>query len=354
MNVELEELAYMARGASEREIETEVVQVLKRAGWARSQIKQDETISDKGADKADVVLRVDGVPTLLVEVKKHGQTRDADAQVNRYCRLLTPSPRLAILTDGVRWVFYFVGQAGTIPILEAIIPNNTVSIVSMLTAFSPQNLSIALQSGAFQYLDIVEQGLKQRSEDTQKHLRHFFASTVRTLLLPTVDIARNQVQTIDVPVQLSVHSADQIQRPQARTVLSVLPASDTPTEYDPFRPPPLSFTTKFIATFAGVNVTNWNDLLRVAVRNAVVAGQTIQDIKCTASINIQEQEITGNGFSPLLGLNLSIQGQSADQAWQNALKLAQSLRQTIEVKFCWSENKKAAHPGEIGILRWNP
>jgi len=354
MNVELEELACMARGASEREIETEVVQVLKQVGWARSQIKQDETISDKGADKADVVLRVDGVPALLVEVKKHGQTRDADAQVNRYCRLLTPSPRLAILTDGVRWVFYFVGQAGTIPILEAIVPNDTASIASMLTAFSPQSLSIALQSGAFQYLDIVEQGLKQRSEDTQKHLRHFFATTVRSLLFPIVDIVQNQVQAIDVPVQLSVHGADQIEHPQAKKILSILPKNDTPTDYDPFRPPPLSFTTKFTATFAGVNAANWNDLLRVAVRNAVAAGQTIRDIKNTATINIQEQEITANGFSPLMGLNLSIQGQSADQAWQNALKLAQSLRQPIEVKFNWSDNKKAAHPGEIGTLQWRP
>ena len=218
MNVELEELSYIARAASEREIETEVVLILKKVGWARSQIKQDETLSDKGADKADIVLRIDGEPLILVEVKKYGQARDADNQVKRYCSLLRP--KLAILTDGVRWVFYFVGQAGAIPILEAVVPNDTASVDTVLTAFSPHSLSLLLQTGAFQYLDIVEQGLKQRSGDIQKQLRHFFASTVKGVLMPTVNTSQNQMQSIDVLDQSISLDIVQDQYSQAATVLS--------------------------------------------------------------------------------------------------------------------------------------
>ena len=354
MKAELEELAEMSKRATEREIETEVVHLFKQIGWPRSQINQDVPISDKGADKADIVLRLDGAPMILVEVKKHGQLRDADHQVNRYCRLLRPSPKLAFLTDGVRWTLYYVGQIGAIPIQEASALEETADVAAMLTSFNPISLSASLQSGVFQYLDVVEEGLQERSEETQKHLRKFFTSTVKVLLLmPSASLAetRPRVATADSP---SAVTEIQVVHPRIVKKTTLQQGNGTSTEYDALQPPPLSFTTSIIATFAGNPAANWGDLLRVAVKNALDSGKTAQDIRRIADVNIQEEENTEKGFALIPGTNLSVQGQPSDKSWQNALRLAQALGCKIEAKFRWQDKEQASHPGEAGVLRWQP
>ncbi len=121
LEADLVEIAELSRsGAAERDIETEVVQVFKKAGWPRLQINQDVSVSEKANDRVDIILKLDNRPALLAEIKRYGKTHDAESQVRRYCSLVRPSPRLAFLTDGVRWIVYYVGQVGLIPILDEI------------------------------------------------------------------------------------------------------------------------------------------------------------------------------------------------------------------------------------------
>lgn len=348
----LTELAEMAKGATEREIETEVVHIFKQSGWPRLQINQDVPISDKGADKADIVLKLDNQPVILVEVKKYGHSRDADTQVNRYCRLLRPSPKLAFLTDGVQWVLYYVGQIGAIPIQEANGLDEAENVALMLSALNPSSLSSLVRAGTFQYLDIVEQGLQQRSEDTQKHLRPFFAATTKSLLMPNENPteAQPKVATADPPTVIE----EQVVSPRIAKKSTSQQGQSIPTEYNPFQPPPLSHAMIVAASFAGNSATNWNDLLRVAVKKALDLGKTPQEIRRAADINIQEVVNSDKGFALISGTNLSVQGQPSDKSWQNALRLAQFLGCEIEVKFHWSEKEKASNPGASGSLHWQP
>ena len=351
MKAELEELAEMSKRATEREIETEVVHIFKQIGWPRSQINQDVPISDKGADKGYIVLRLDGAPIILVEVKKHGQLRDADNQVNRYCRLLRPSPKLAFLTDGIHWTLYYVGQIGAISVQEASVPQGTASVASMLTAFNPENISTLLQAGAFHYLDIVEEGLQQRSEDTQRQLRHFFISTVKALLMSS------ETEVFRSSLSITASQNQPVLPKEADKVLSIVKSNQQPipfVEYSAFQPPTLKFTTLLAARFAGNTASNWNDLLRAAVRSTLDNGQTIQDIRRTTSINLQEGSVVDKGYAPVEGTDLSLQGMTADESWQNALKLAQKVGCSVEAEFRWQDKEKAAHPGESGSLRWQP
>ena len=347
MKAELEEIADVARGASEREIETEVVHLFKGLGWPRSQINQDVPISDKGADKADIVLRLDGQPVVLVEVKKHGHSRDADDQVNRYCRLLRPSPKLALLTDGVRWVFYYVGQDGAFPVQEATVPKETLVVLSLLTAFSPKSLTASTQAGAFQYLDLIEQALQERSEDVQRRLRPLFASTLKSLLMPAGEASTGTAGSQSEPSR--VREQADVTRTRA-TRGEKIEAS----RYDAANPPGLTFTTLIAASFGKDTATNWNDLLRVAVKTAYASGLTKQDIQRITSVNIEDGSVTERGYSPLVGVDVSVQGQTADEAWQNALNLARKLGCAIEASFRWRDNDKAFHPGESGLLHWQP
>ncbi len=358
MKAQLEELAEMSKRATEREIETEVVHLFKQIGWPRSDIKQDVPISDKGADKADIVLRLDGAPMILVEVKKHGHLRDADHQVNRYCRLLRPSPKLAFLTDGVRWILYYVGQIGAISIQEASSPEETADIAAMLNAFNPVSLSGSLQAGVFQYLDIVEEGLQERSEDTQEYLRSFFISTVKALLLmpggnPKLDALSETAAPPQHQAILSKAESSMKASPPAAAKRPGQPL-DSVTEYDALHPPTLKFTSLVAASFGNDTASNWNDLLRAAIRNTFSSGRTLQDIRRTTSINIQEGTVTERGYVPVAGTTLSLQGMTADESWQNALKLAQKLGCSIEATFRWQDKEQASHPGEAGVLRWQP
>ncbi len=353
MKAELEEIAEIARGATEREIETEVVHILKRAGWPRSQINQDVPISDKGADKADIVLKLDNQPVILVEVKKYGHSKDADNQVNRYCRLLRPSPKLAILTDGIRWVLYYVGHIGAIPIQDATIPTQTDAIVSILNVLAPENLSALLQAGVFQYLDIIEQGLQDRSEETQKHLRSFFALTVKSLLLGHQKPAQATPSVQIIPEMKIVHSIEQSENISTNQKQSNFQGNTLSTEYDPLQPPSLD-RTNIKASFAEETATNWNQLLRIAVKVALDAGLTKQDIQRIGNMNIQDGNLKDKGFTPITGANLSVQGQPSGQAWQNTLMLARKAGCRVLVEFQWKDDEKAAYPGKHGIMRWHP
>ena len=117
MKAELGEIGGIARGASERAIETEVVHVLKRAGWPRAQINQDVPISDKGVNKADIVLRLDGQPVILVEVKIRpfagcGQLGQSllppgamPRSLLRNLHLSDPSAQLSKISDSCKWQY---------------------------------------------------------------------------------------------------------------------------------------------------------------------------------------------------------------------------------------------------------
>ena len=101
---ELAEIAELSRnGGAERDIETEVVQVFKKAGWPRLQINQDVPVSEKAIDRVDIILKLDGRPVLLAEIKRYGKTHDAESQVRRYCCCGT-SARTSRNSRSVVWI----------------------------------------------------------------------------------------------------------------------------------------------------------------------------------------------------------------------------------------------------------
>ena len=62
-----------------------------------------------------------------------------------------------------------------------------------------------------------------------------------------------------------------------------------------------------------------------------------------------EYELDGYKYQPDLGI--SIQGQSAMDAWKEVSRLAQKYSIPVEVRFQWRENEKAQHPGKVGVIR---
>nr|WP_201752605.1 hypothetical protein [Sphingomonas changnyeongensis] len=57
------------------------------------------------------------------------------------------------------------------------------------------------------------------------------------------------------------------------------------------------------------------------------------------------------GFKYHTDLGISVQGQSAADAWKEIDRIARKWKIPVSVKFCWRNNPKAQHPGQTGILK---
>jgi hypothetical protein len=60
-------------------------------------------------------------------------------------------------------------------------------------------------------------------------------------------------------------------------------------------------------------------------------------------------EDEGFKYHPHLGI--SVQGQSASDAWKEVERLAKKWHIPVAVEFWWRQNPKAQHPGRTGILK---
>jgi hypothetical protein len=57
------------------------------------------------------------------------------------------------------------------------------------------------------------------------------------------------------------------------------------------------------------------------------------------------------GYKYHRDLGISVQGQSASDAWKEVDRLAKKWRVPVSVEFWWRQNPKAQHPGRTGKLK---
>jgi hypothetical protein len=121
----------------------------------------------------------------------------------------------------------------------------------------------------------------------------------------------------------------------------------------PDQPPDLSFTKFINATFGTQSPTKWSALVRCAVRTALQKNISIGKLK-SFSIPVLEGQKIDEGYRPLPGMNVSVQGVSAGDAWSKALLIAKELNVEITVRFKWPIKDGVAYPGKEGLLQWKP
>jgi hypothetical protein len=132
------------------------------------------------------------------------------------------------------------------------------------------------------------------------------------------------------------------------------PSGSAVRAFNPDAPPSLSFTTVRSVTFEGVRhipaETYWNSILNAAIREAARRGKSPSQISELLIVNNVIEEKEDGGYKFIEEAGLSVQGQDANAAWKAAYHLASALGLSIEVKFVWQHNPKAAFPGESGSL----
>ena len=335
-----------------------MAQIFKLIGWPRLKISQDMPLSDKATDRADIVLRMENRACVLIEIKRKGKINDSENQVRRYCSLLRPNPKIAVLTDGVRWIIYYVANTGLVPLIDAELSQAGTQIRAALMNLSPAHLNQLYDSKVFDYLAIVEQGLAGLSEEAQNIYTASFAATAKAL------IQSPEANIPGVPASIYVPPPSKLPTVTTSEVVAVEASNTVATkdnvvhkqqEYNPSTPPPLDFTS-IKAIFDNQSVNNWSTLVRVGVAAALRAGNSLTRLRQLLSSQLEESERTTNGFRPVEGYSISVQGMDANKAWKDAYTLARHLGCKIEVKFRYRDDEKvpADRRGKSGVLRWSP
>ena len=117
--------------------------------------------------------------------------------------------------------------------------------------------------------------------------------------------------------------------------------------------PSLTFTKPMKASIDGELIQNpkWASIL-----NSMIAGlkskgfegaKLVRELGIPAKASSYAEE--GYRYYPELGI--SIQGQSAADAWKEVDRLANKHRIPVTVEFVWRQNPKAQYPGKVGVLR---
>lgn len=118
--------------------------------------------------------------------------------------------------------------------------------------------------------------------------------------------------------------------------------------------PGLSFTRVLEATVDGemLRKANWSRvLIRIITATHKKKGMDAETLSRELQIPSRLHEHDTEGYKYQTELGISIQGQSAQEAWKEIQRLADKHKIPVEVRFQWRENDKAQHPRRIGILR---
>ena len=116
--------------------------------------------------------------------------------------------------------------------------------------------------------------------------------------------------------------------------------------------PGLTHTKCIDARVDGMQLANpkWSSILIAAIAAVKSRGHTGRDLASALQINASPSRLESNGYKFYPNIGISVQGQSAPDAWREAARLAEKFDFDISVEFVWREKEGAAFPGQVGKM----
>lgn len=117
--------------------------------------------------------------------------------------------------------------------------------------------------------------------------------------------------------------------------------------------PGLAFTKPLSASVNGKSIHSprWSSLLLTMITQLKAKGfegdKLVRELQVPAKARPYEDE----GFKYHADLGISVQGQSASDAWKEIDRIAKKWSIPVSVEFWWRQNSKAQFPGRTGMLR---
>ena len=116
--------------------------------------------------------------------------------------------------------------------------------------------------------------------------------------------------------------------------------------------PGLSFTKPLTASIDGKRILNprWSSILIATITQAMTKGYEGKKLVEQLQVPAKAERYEEDGFKYYADLGISVQGQSASDAWKEIDRLAKAFGIRVKVEFWWRRNSKAQYPGKTGIL----
>lgn len=117
--------------------------------------------------------------------------------------------------------------------------------------------------------------------------------------------------------------------------------------------PSLTFTKPLTASIAGKPIQNpkWSSILHSMLAQLKGKGFEGEKLVRELAIPTKASKYEDDGYKYYSDLGISVQGQSAVEAWKEVDRLAKKWHIPVTVEFLWRQNPKAQHPGKNGVLR---
>ena len=117
--------------------------------------------------------------------------------------------------------------------------------------------------------------------------------------------------------------------------------------------PSLTFTKPMRATINGkpIQNPNWASILHMMIAHVKAKGFEGEKLVRELGVPSKAANYEDDGYRYFPELGISVQGQSAADAWKEVDRLAKKWRIPVNVEFVWRQNPKAQHPGKAGVLR---
>lgn len=117
--------------------------------------------------------------------------------------------------------------------------------------------------------------------------------------------------------------------------------------------PGLSFTKPLSASVDGKAVPNprWSSLLLAMIARLKTKGFAGEKLVRLLQVPSKAKRYEEEGFKYHAELGISVQGQSAADAWKEIDRIARKWAIPVVIEFCWRHNDKAQFPGKIGRIR---
>ncbi len=117
--------------------------------------------------------------------------------------------------------------------------------------------------------------------------------------------------------------------------------------------PSLTFTKPIKATINGESIQNpnWASILSVMITKVKAKGFEGEHLVRELGVPSKAACYEHDGYRYFPELGISVQGQSASDAWKEIDRLAKKWRVPVNIEFQWRQNPKAQFPGKVGVLR---
>lgn len=129
----------------------------------------------------------------------------------------------------------------------------------------------------------------------------------------------------------------------------VLSAQPEALQFEGFEVPDLTHTRLLRAAVDGKEVArpNWNKLRQMLIVRAAKDGADIENWG-VPGLATGKKDIHGYSYVPVI--NMSIQGQDANDAWRSTLEVARRLGWNVEAICEWRQKAGVSYPGKTAKL----